>query len=111
MPVTLGRDIFHSSRGAYMVAPSYREWQNRRRNSGRGFEADSAARLAEARTSLIQCLGDPELYLMRNTQVEAAAAELRSFANGNLQQTHTGREMAILAGTDMLAGLLSQQAA
>ena len=75
------------------------------------LDADAQARIDEARTSLIQCLGDPEMYLMRNTEVEGAAAELAAFAQGDIQQSHAGRELSFLGGADMLQGIMRAQAA
>lgn len=106
-----GRNLFRTSRAVYVVAPDYDTWQQRRTGSGRGFDTDAQARIDEARSSLIQCLGDPEMYLMRNTEVATAAAELAAFAQGDIQQSHAGRELAFLAGTDMLQGIMRAQAA
>lgn len=106
-----GRNLFRSTRCVYMVAPSYVAWQDRRWESGRGFDADSEARLAEARSSLIQCLGDPALYLMRNIDVAATAEHLQHHALTGFEQRTTEREAARLAGVDMLSGLLKQQVA
>jgi len=102
-------NLFRSTVGIYVVAPSFSVWQRRLEKSDRLNDEYYPERMAEACSSLIQSLADPDLHLLNNGDLKLAADELMGVATGYRCANPNDREIARQAGQDMLSGLLHQR--